>query len=278
MVSKLNLKMKKPIISLTSDFAVQSQGVGAMEGAAISICPDAYVLHLMHGLPEYNITAAARTMETAINLPQGYHVCVCDPGVGTKRRAIAIEVKRGDFLIGPDNGVLIPASRILGGIKRVHELTNPKYMKQPVSPIFHGRDIFTPAAAHLANGVGLEEFGLKLNLHDLVKAPYEEAVLAGDSMNSIVIWINKFGSLELNISTILWDEAGIEVGDRVFLSLPNGVKLNLPVVNTFGEVKVGEDLILKDDYGRIEVAINMGQFAQKYNLAIGDPIKIEYNL
>ena len=161
----------KKVISLTSDFAVQSQGVGVMEGIAISISPDAYVIHLMHGLPEYNITAAARTLETAIYLPIGCHVCVCDPGVGTKRKAIVIETKRGDFLIGPDNRVLIPATRVFGGIKRVHHITNPKYMRQPVSPIFHGRDIFTPTAAHLGNGVSIEEFGSKLEEKDLRKLP-----------------------------------------------------------------------------------------------------------
>lgn len=268
--------MKKPLISLTSDFAVQSQGVGAMEGTAISICPNAYVLHLMHGLPEYNITAAARTLETAIYLPIGFHVCVCDPGVGTKRKAIAIETNRGDYLIGPDNGVLIPASRVFGGIKKVHELSNPSYMRQPVSPIFHGRDVFTPAAAHLANGVSIEEFGASIDEKDLVKAPYEDAIIVDNKIQASIIWINKFGSLELNIPHKTLDEAGIKVGDKVTMVLPDGTKLELPVVTTFGEVKMGEDLILKDDYGRVEVAKNQGEFVAEYHLRIGDIIIIEY--
>lgn len=266
----------RPLISLTSDFGVQSQGVGAMEGTAISICPDAYVLHLMHGLPEYNIIAAARTLETAIYLPVGFHICVCDPGVGTKRRAIAIETERGDFLIGPDNGVLIPASRVFGGIKRVHELSNPKYMRQPVSPIFHGRDVFTPAAAHLANGVSIEEFGPSIDEKDLVAAPYDDATISANKINASVIWINKFGSIELNIPHKTWDEVGIKVGDKVMMVLPDNTKVELPVVTTFGEVKLGENLILKDDYGRVEVAKNLGKFAPEYNLKIGDQIVIEY--
>lgn len=266
----------KPLISLTSDFGVQSQGVGAMEGTAISICPDAYVLHLMHGLPEYNITAAARTLETAIYLPIGFHVCVCDPGVGTKRRGIAIETQRGDFLIGPDNGVLIPASRVFGGIKSVHELSNPKYMRQPVSPIFHGRDVFAPAAAHLANGVFVEEFGPNLDEKDLVNAPYENATIVNNKISASVIWINKFGSIELNILHKAWNESGIKVGDNVTVYFPDGTKVILPVVTTFGEVAVGENLILKDDYGRVEIAKNQGKFVDGFNLKIGDEVAIKY--
>ena len=269
--------MRKPLISLTSDFGVQSQGVGVMEGTAISICPNAYIIHLMHGLPEYNITAAARTLETAIYLPQGAHVCVCDPGVGTKRKAIVIETKRGDYLIGPDNGVLIPATRVFGGIKRAYQLTNLKYMRQPVSPIFHGRDIFIPTAAHLGNGVLIEEFGPILEEKDLTKAPYEEAILKSEKIKATVIWINKFDTIELNILHKVWDDAGFKLGDKVKMILPSKKTIEMITARTFGEVKIGEDLILKDDFGRIEVAKNQGKFADKYKLKIGDQIIIEEN-
>ena len=113
-----------------------------MEGVATEVNPDAKVIHLMHGLPDFNLSYAARTMETLNYFPKGYHVCVVDPGVGTERRGIIIEVVRGDYLVGPDNGVLIPGTRFLGGIKKVVEITNEKYMRKPVSPIFHGRDVF----------------------------------------------------------------------------------------------------------------------------------------
>ena len=109
----------KPIITLTSDFGVQSQGVGIMEGVALEINPDAKVIHLMHGLPDFNLSYAARTMETLNYMPIGYHVCVVDPGVGTERKPIIIETGRGDYLIGPDNGVLMSATRFLKGIKKL---------------------------------------------------------------------------------------------------------------------------------------------------------------
>ncbi|WTW94136.1 SAM-dependent chlorinase/fluorinase [Streptomycetaceae bacterium NBC_01309] len=257
-------------ISLTSDFGVQTQGVGIMEGTALSIAPDANVVHLMHGLPEFDVVAAARTMETVRYLPVGSHVCVCDPGVGTTRRALICHVGRGDYLIGPDNGVLLPATRVLGGIVAVHELTNPAYMRQPVSPIFHGRDIFTPAAAHVANGVPIADFGPAVDPDALVSAPYDEAEVVGTALNGRIIQINRYGSLHLNITHEQWDDRKLTEGDTISLELVGHEPLRLPVCRTFGDVPEGECLILKDDYGRVEVAKNLGSFAQQYPVKIGD--------
>jgi S-adenosyl-L-methionine hydrolase (adenosine-forming) len=263
----------KRIITLASDFGVQSQGVGIMEGVAIQINPEANVIHLMHGLPDFNLFYAARTMETVSYLPVGYHVCVVDPGVGTKRKPIIIETERGDFLIGPDNGVLIPATRFLG-IKKAVEITNVKYMLTPVSPVFHGRDIFTPAAAHLSNGVKIEDFGKQLDPKDLSKAPYEEAAFEEDKIKAKIISINKFGSLHLNIAHDEWDKLKLGIKDNIFLVFKNE-KLEVPYATTFGDVERGKPLVLKDDYGRIEVALNQDSFERKYKVRIGDDIEIK---
>lgn len=264
----------RPFVSLTSDFAVQSQGVGTMEATVYSICPDAIVLHLMHGLPEFNITAAARTMETVRYIQTGAHVCVCDPGVGTSRKAIAIKVLRGDYLIGPDNGVLIPATRVLGGIRLVHELSNPEYMRQPVSPIFHGRDIFAPAAAYLSRGVALTEFGKELDRSSLHPAPYEEAKVKDTTIEAKVIQINKFGSLHLNITHEAWDGLNLKLGAKVKLRTSTN-ELELIVGEKFGDVPQGQSLIMKDDYGRVEIATNLGSFAKTYKFQIGSEFTIE---
>jgi len=263
--------MKKPFISLTSDFGVQSQGVGAMESVILDISPDANVVHLMHGLPDFNITQAARTMETVSYLAIGYHVCVVDPGVGTKRKGIIIKTKRGDHFIGPDNGVFNSATEILGGCEKVVEITNPKYMRQPVSPIFHGRDVFSPAAAHLSVGVPLEEFGEELTYDDLVKSPYEEATIKDDTIVAEVISINKFGSLHFNILHAAWDRFKVE--QMIHLKFKDK-ELEIPFVETFGEVDKDKPLIMKDDYGRVEVALNMGNFCERYDVKVGDRFEI----
>jgi len=266
--------MKKPFITLTSDFGVQSQGIGIMEAVALEINPEAHVIHLMHGLPDFSLFYAARTMETINYLPVGYHVCVVDPGVGTKRKPIIIQAGRGDYLIGPDNGVLVPATRFLGGIKKVVEISNEKYMRKPVSPIFHGRDIFTQAAAYLSKGVEISEFGKELNPKDLTKAPYEEAKPKGNKINAIIISINKFGSLHLNIMHAEWDKFKVKLRDKVILKFKNKY-VKMPYAITFGDVENGKPLIMKDDYGRIEIALNQGSFAKKYGVNIGDGIVIK---
>ena len=264
----------KKFITLTSDFGVQSQGIGIMEGVALEINPDAKVIHLMHGLPDFDLNYAARTMETVKYLPIGYHVCVVDPGVGTKRKPIIVETKRGDFLIGPDNGVLLPATRFLGGIKKAVEITNKKYMKHPVSPIFHGRDIFTPAAAYLSKGVGIGEFGKELNPKELTKAPYEEAIIKENEINAKIISINKFGSLHLNITQEEWDKFNIKLNENVKLIFNNN-SVDMPFAMTFGDVEKEKPLMMKDDYGRIEVALNQNSFSKKYNIKIGDNVVIK---
>ena len=261
------------LITLTSDFGVQSQGVGIMEAVALEINPEAHVIHLMHGLPDFNIFYAARIMETLNYMPLGYHVCVVDPGVGTKRKPIIIETGRGDFLIGPDNGVLIPGTRFLGGIKQVVEITNKKYMKLPVSPIFHGRDIFTPAAAHLSKGVNINKFGKKINDKDLVTGPYEEAIIKKNRIKAKIISINKFGSLHLNIKHEEWDKFNVKQKDLINLNF-NNKNIQVAFVTTFGDVGIGKSLIMKDDYGRIEIALNQDSFVNKYKVKIGNDIVV----
>jgi S-adenosyl-L-methionine hydrolase (adenosine-forming) len=259
--------MTRPLITLTSDFGIQTQGVGSMKAVALGICPDANVVHLMHGLPSFDIIAGSRTMETIAFLPVGFHVCVIDPGVGTSQKRIAIKTKRGDVLIGPDNGVLISAVKILGGFEKAVELKNPNYHKHPVSPIFHGRDIFTPAAAYLANGVQIEAFGDEISFENLAVAPYQEALIEENTIQAQIIQINKYGSLHLNILNQAWME--FNPGKKVVLDI-HGHSVELAVVKTFGEVERGRELVLKDDYGRVEVAINMESFAEKYGVNIGD--------
>ncbi|HIH42438.1 TPA: SAM-dependent chlorinase/fluorinase [Candidatus Woesearchaeota archaeon] len=276
-----NLLKKQKIISLTTDFGVQTRGIGIMHGTIMKLCPDAKVIDLMHGIPDFDLITGARALETVYDLPIGCHVCVIDPGVGTERRGIIIQTTRGDYLIGPDNGVLLPATKFLNGIKKIVKITNTKYMNNPVSPIFHGRDVFAPAAAHLLNGVNIKEFGSELKEEELVKAPYDEASLKEDSINTIkatIIDVNKFGSFHLNINHETFDtfltRNERKLGDKLIL-LFRKKKLLVTIANTFGEVARGKELIMKDDYGRVEVAINQGSFIARHKVKVGDKVTIK---
>ena len=266
--------MKKPLITLTSDFGVQSRGIGSMEATILDISPDVNVVHLAHGLPDYDIVSASRVMESIAYLPIGYHICVVDPGVGTERKGIIIKTKRGDYLIGPDNGVLISTAKILGEYEKVVRISNLKYMRQPVSPVFHGRDVFSPAAAYLSKGIVIEEFGDELKFEELVKAPYDEAVVKDGQIEAQVIFINKYGSIVLNILSSVWDELSIK-GNQILILDFQGKKVELPFVETYGKVDKNKPLILKEDYGRIEVAINLGNFSKTYGIKMGDKCLIK---
>ncbi len=265
------MAMERKIITLSSDFEKQSQGVANMESVIYSINPDARVIHLMHGIPIFDVSIAARTMETVFYMQAGCHVCVVDPGVGTERKGIIVRTKRGDHLIGPDNGCLMTAPRLLGGVDKIVQIENPGYMVLPVSPIFHGRHVFAPAAAHLSLGIKMENFGGEITVDECAKAPYGEAAVSDGRIEAEVIHVNHFGSLHLNILHDEWDKLGkvkevmLEFADK---------KIPAKFANTFGDVPKGDPLILKDDYKRIEVAINMGSFSNKYSVNVGDKITV----
>src|SRR5439155_16449422 len=124
------------------------------------IAPEIEIIDLTHGIqPQGCLQGALVLANTLPYLPEGVHFAVVDPGVGSSRRGIALRGGDGRLYVGPDNGLLIPAAEKLGGVEAAHELTNREYALEPVSPTFHGRDIFSPAAAHLASGVALEQLG-----------------------------------------------------------------------------------------------------------------------
>ncbi len=264
----------KKLITLTSDFGKQTQGIGNMEGVIYSISPDAKVIHLMHGIESFDLFSAARTMETVYYMPVGFHVCVVDPGVGTRRKAIIVKVKRGDYFIGPDNGCLLTAPRLLGGIEKAIEITNEKYMVKPVSPIFHGRHIFAPAAAHLSLGIQMEDFGKQIAPESLVKPPYEEALVNKTAIDATIIHVNHFGSLHLNILHEEWDRLCLKLGEKVLLKFGRK-EIEVPFANAFGDVPKGKPLIMKGNYRRVEVAVNMGSFATEYQLKVGDEVIVK---
>ena len=268
-------KPNHPFISISSDLGVESEEVAIMKAVALQINPDAIILDLRHSIPGFNIVEGAWTMETVHLLPVGYHVCVVDPGVGTERRGVIIKTKRGDYLLGPDNGVLIPAAeQFLGGIEKVVEIKNEKYMRKPVSPVFHGRDVFTPAAAWLSRGTPIEEFGPEIDHKKLVGAPYTEGDVMNKRVKAQVIHINRFGTIFINIKYDNFVKSGIKYGDKITVEV-NKRKIKTKFLKTFGEVPIGEPLVIPDDFGRIEIAMNQDNFSEKYKVKLLDTVKIK---
>jgi S-adenosyl-L-methionine hydrolase (adenosine-forming) len=263
-------------ITLTTDFGKQSQGVGMMEAVIAEIAPQARVIHYAHGIDDYDTASAARVLETVRFLMPAIHVCVCDPGVGTSRRALAVFTRRGDVLIGPDNGVLLPAAEVLGGVSEVREISNSSLVRRPVSPVFHGRDVFCRVAAHLANGLDFELVGELVDSTMLAPAPYVNAEHVDGRWLARVIHVDKFGNAHLNISQEEWDAFVPPDGGTVDVLIGGKRRVTVEHRLTFGDVKAGSAVILGDDDGRPALAVNRGSFAATYEVGVGDDVVVEY--
>jgi S-adenosylmethionine hydrolase len=261
----------RPFVSLTTDFGAAYSGICA--GVVHSIVPDATVLVLSDQVTKYAIVEGALLLGQGLPyLPIGVHVGIVDPGVGTRRHPIALETRRGDLLVGPDNGMLTPAAGKLGGIVRSHRLDNPDYRLAEVSTTFHGRDIFAPAAGHLALGVDLARLGPSVEPRPL---DLPTAGVGPGRLDAQVLYEDEFGSLILG--------AGREDLAAAFGPLEYGAALAVGEVRvtyqeTFGAVALGEPLLWIDSSGALGLAVNQGSAARLFELGVGSIIHITYHL
>ncbi len=258
----------RPVVSMLTDFGVRDPSAGIMHAVVLAIAPDAIIVDISHEVEKFRIRDAALLLWSAVPyLPHGAHLAVVDPGVGTERRAIACETARGDVLVGPDNGLLLPAARRLGGITRVHLLGNPQYRLPVISSSFHGRDLFAPAAAHLAMGLPLEYLGPALDPRSLVLLDWPEPQAFAGVLRSQVIYLDTFGNVKLSalVGDLQAALGHLQVGERLWIRLTDGFgsqDAEVTWADTFGRVPVGAALLTEDSYGRLSLAINQGSAAQ----------------
>jgi len=256
----------RPIITLTTDFGQQDGYVGAMKGVILSICPTATVIDLSHEIPPQNVPAAAFVLYQAFSYypPHTVHCVVVDPGVGSKRRALAVRTSHGVF-VGPDNGVfsLVLSSARVNVFEAV-TLTNSDYQLPAVSATFHGRDIFAPAAAHLARGVPPGKFGPPaINLVRLDFGPTDENDVCR------VIHIDHFGNLILDITV-----QDIENAEQAIFSIGQTVIRSLSY--TFADVREGESVAYAGSTrDHIEIAIRNGNAARELGVKLGDLVRVK---
>lgn len=254
----------RPVVSLLTDFGSRDPSAGIMRAVILGICPDAAILDLSHEVEKYRVRDGALLLWSAAPyLPVGSHVAVVDPGVGTERRAVAMETARGDHLVGPDNGILLPAAARLGGIVRVHQLESPQYRLPVISSSFHGRDIFAPAAAHLAMGVPLEFLGPGIDPRSLRMLDWPEPEIHPGVLRTSVIYLDSFGNAKLSaLGSHLFGALGSPaLGQPLFVRIsdPGGTSDHEVVwVETFGDVPPGQPLLFQDSYGRLSLAVNQG--------------------
>jgi len=210
-------------------------------------------------------------------MPVGVHLAVVDPGVGTPRRPLALRDAEGRFYVGPDNGLLVPAAESCGGVVDAHELASPAYALASVSRTFHGRDLFAPAAAHLALGVPIDRLGPPVDPDSLVRLDVPEPAVAGDRIEATVLDVDRFGNVGLNLTREHLERAGVVPGTRVELE-SDGERFYALAARTFGDAKRGDIVLYENSYRAIAVAINRGNAAETLDVRPGSPVTIHLDL
>ncbi|HIK44189.1 MAG TPA: SAM-dependent chlorinase/fluorinase [Leptolyngbyaceae cyanobacterium M65_K2018_010] len=252
------------MITLLTDFGTQDAYVGVMKGIIASRCPTTPVIDLTHAIPPQDIWAARFQLLTAFPYfpPKTIHVVVVDPGVGTHRRAIALQLAAG-ILVGPDNGVFSGVMDRHPVLQAV-ELTHPAYWRTPhPSATFQGRDIFVPVAAHLASGVAFGAIGQPIGPDSLVRLDLPPLIATDQGLEGCIQYIDHFGNA---VTTIPEDRVG-----------PDSWRLALGPVSltgsaTYNTVEPGAPLALVGSHGFIEIAVNQGSAQRQLGLALGDTV------
>jgi S-adenosylmethionine hydrolase len=263
-----------PFVTFLSDFGTSDDFAGICHGVINLICPEARVIHVTHGIQPQAIGQGARVLAGAIRyLPPGVHLAVVDPGVGSERRAVALRAADGRHFVGPDNGLLIPAAEVCGGVVEAVGNTNPDIMLHPVSQTFHGRDVFSPAAARLASGTPLAELGPAIDPADLVRRAAPDHHLEGTRVEAMVQYIDRFGNMQLAVSPAELDGlfriggvAEIDTGDDRYYAR---------CADTFADVGPGEFVLYEDSVGLLSVALNQGNAAELTAVAAGGRVTVE---
>jgi S-adenosylmethionine hydrolase len=259
----------RPIITLTTDFG-EGRYLAQVKGVLLSMCPEATLVDITNDIPAHDIASAAYLLRDVVpTFPVGtIHVVVVDPGVGTTRRGLAIRASNsaaGQFFVGPDNGVF---SELLSKAT-IHELARSAPTRPHPSSVFHGRDVFAPAAAHLANGLGLETLGPII--HDPVRLKLPKAEVTANEVRGQAIYADRFGNIATNIDASMIPKAD-EEGLRVEISWARIDR----VAVTYADVAIGEMLALVNSSGRLEIAVREGSAATRLQLQKirGTPVRI----
>jgi hypothetical protein len=258
--------MAKPIVFLT-DYGLVDEFVGVCRGVIARIAPEAHVIDLTHQITRHDVLQGAVTLGRAARfMPrEAVFLAVVDPGVGSDRRPVAVEAASGALLVGPDNGLLSMAWEELGGASRAVEIASPEILLEPVSRTFHGRDVFAPAAAHLAVGMPLNRIGPAVEPGTLRSIGTQGPVVAPGAVGARVSAIDGFGNVQLNVLPADLEAAGLRGPLRV------GPRTAARAA-TFADVPEGELAAIVDSQGFLALVVNRGSAAEMLHLSVGDPV------
>jgi S-adenosylmethionine hydrolase len=257
------------IITFLTDFGLKDGYISQMKGVASAIT-DARLIDISHQISRHNIREGAFILWSSVDyFPSGtVHVAIVDPGVGTDRRGLIVTT-RSQILIGPDNGLLMPAAHKLGDFV-VYEISNKEYMFDLISNTFHGRDIFTPVASYITKGIPFESFGSRIN--NYVDLNFGQDLITNKSANGNIVYIDNFGNIVTNIDgNHLID---ILKYDQNILVFYFNNMIEMPFIKSYDFIKKGNILATIGSSNLFEIAINQGNAAKKLKVKLGDEIKI----
>jgi S-adenosylmethionine hydrolase len=266
--------MRRPVVVLLTDFGTHDDSVALLRGVVMSIARDAVVVDLSHDVPPQDIAEGARLLADAPGFfPAGsVFVCVVDPGVGSARKSVAVRLRNGRFLVGPDNGLFTLAAQ-KWGVDEAREIQDPRFMLPGTSKTFHGRDVFAPAGAALAAGrPPFAEIGpLVSKLHTL---DVPQPTVAGDTIEGVVIAVDgPFGNVWTNIAPTMLESIGAKKGDRLSVTFPSRT-VEAPWVDTFADVPQNSPLVYASSRGAVALGVNTGDAAKSFGVKRGDAVRI----
>src|SRR6188508_691012 len=261
------------VICFLSDFGLQDDFVGTCHGVIARIAPDARVIDVTHGIPATAVLQGAHVLASTLPyMPVGVHLAVVDPGVGGIRRPLALADAAGHQFVGPDNGLLLPAAE-RAGIIEARELANPDYALESISRTFHGRDLFAPAAAHLASGIPVADLGPPVDPEGLIRLDLPEPVFADGALKATLLYVDSFGNIALNLDRDDVEALGMSSGTRVELEI-SGERYYAVMARTFADARPGDVILYEDSYKKMSLAISRGSAARMLHASPGQTILI----
>ncbi len=262
-----------------SDYGLEDEFVGVVKAVIRAIAPHVTVGDVTHSIPPHDIRAGALALARSmqyLTLVPSVVLAVIDPGVGSDRRAVAVEAGGVDgdgpsaVLVGPDNGLLASAVAMAGGARRAVSLTNEDYHLPAPGPTFAGRDVFAPAAAHLCAGVDLAELGPLVDPITLLPGIVPLSTQENGSVTGEVLWVDRFGNIQLNVDPddlLLMDDP---------LLLVSGDKTRKAVrVRSYSDLRSGQIGLVTDSYGLVSIALDRRSASEELRIGSGDSVTIK---
>lgn len=262
-----------PVVSFLSDYGHADEFVGVCHGVMTRIEPRVRIIDITHEITPHDVRGGALCLARAVQyLPGGVVLGVVDPGVGSERRAVAVETE-GGFFVGPDNGLLAPAVAMAGGAVGAVELTSDEHRLPAPGPTFDGRDVFAPAAAHLASGTPLGDLGAAVDPMTLQPGLMPLPDVGEGAIEGEVLWVDRFGNVQLNLGPEELEGLGIERGGVAELRFGDTQRV-VRWVEAYGQARTDELVLLVDSYGLVSVALNQGSASGDTGLAAASAVTV----